>query len=143
MLKFLFRLFAIAFFLNFFWEISQMGFYSQLGMGDTSNYWHFLKIHWYVSLMDALMVVVLYFVVGVIFKNVDWIKNPVRNNFIAMAVAGVVWAIVIEYHAVYIAGRWGYDALMPLLPILKVGLWPVLQMAILPSLAVWLAKNDI
>jgi hypothetical protein len=142
MKHFLPRLFIIGFLVNFFWEISQMGFYSQLGMGGTSNYWHFLKVHWYVSLMDAVMVVVLYFVVALIFKNNEWAKHPMRNNFVAMATAGAIWAIVIEYHAVYLTGRWGYDPLMPLLPILKVGLWPVLQMALLPSLAVYLSRSN-
>ncbi len=120
-----------------------MGFYSSLSMGDTSNYWHFLNVHWYAAAVDAMMVVILYLITGAIFKNFNWVKNPVKNNFWTIAALGAVWAILIEYHSVYVAGRWGYAALMPLLPILKVGLWPVLQMTLLPGLAVYLSKDQL
>jgi len=35
-------------------------------------------------------------------------------------------------------GRWTYNDLMPILPIVGVGVWPVLQMSLLPALALYL-----
>ena len=66
MIKFLFNLFFVSFLLNFVWEISQMVFYSEIGMGIRSDYLEFLRIHWEVTLKDALMVVAVYLLIGIL-----------------------------------------------------------------------------
>lgn len=50
------------------------------------------------------------------------------------AVLGAMTATIIEWHALR-TGRWTYNSLMPLIPWLGVGLYPVLQMAIVPVVA--------
>jgi hypothetical protein len=50
------------------------------------------------------------------------------------AVLGATTAIVLEWHALR-TGRWTYNELMPLIPGLGVGVYPVFQMAIVPVVA--------
>jgi hypothetical protein len=50
------------------------------------------------------------------------------------AVLGAATATILEWHALR-TGRWTYNALMPLIPGLGVGVYPVLQMAIVPAVA--------
>ncbi len=137
MFKFLLNLFFISFLLNFVWEISQMGFYSALGMGDLSDYWNFVRIHWQVSLKDALMVVLAYLVIGFVLRNWSWPASFNRGWIVLLAVLPL-WQAVVEYYSVYIYGRWGYAESMPLL--FGIGLLPILQMLILPSAAILLSR---
>ncbi|OGT97097.1 MAG: hypothetical protein A2X80_14205 [Geobacteraceae bacterium GWB2_52_12] len=43
-------------------------------------------------------------------------------------------------HAALTAGRWSYSERMPVMPWLGAGLWPLLQMALLPSLTFLFAR---
>lgn len=136
MLKFIIKLFFISFLLNFVWEISQMGFYSALGMGNVSDYWNFVLIHWQVSLKDALMVVFAYLAIGAILRNWSWIKS-LNSGWLMLLVALPFWQAVVEYYSVYFQHRWAYAETMPLL--FSIGFLPILQMLILPSIAIFLS----
>ena len=117
-----------------------MGFYSTLGMGNLSDYWNFVRIHWSVSLKDALMVVLVYLAIGFILRNWSW---PAGHNrgWVMLVVALPLWQAILEYYSVYVYGRWGYAESMPLL--FGIGLLPVLQMLILPSIAILLSRHHI
>ncbi len=138
MIKFLSKIFFVSFLLNFLWEISQMGFYSEIGIGSVSNYNQFVKIHWLVSLKDALMVVLVISLISLILKN--WLWTERVNKIWLWLLVLPVWQGIIEYHAVYIAHRWAYLETMPL--IFGIGLLPLLQMLILPAVAI-LIVNEI
>jgi len=148
MILFLINLFSISFLLNFVWEISQMGFYSTLGMGDVSDYGNFLRTHWEVSLKDALMVVSVYLIISLILKNClpsgdvsQGQKWPLTWNsgWLILLLSLPAWQAVIEYYSVYIYGRWGYAEAMPL--IYGIGIIPLLQMLVLPGAAVLLSRH--
>lgn len=47
---------------------------------------------------------------------------------------GLLLAAAVEVNALYRTGAWAYNARMPRLPWLGVGLWPALQMTLLPPL---------
>lgn len=136
-------LFIVSFLFNFFWEISQMSFYKFEGMGDISNYSKFVEIHWIVSLKDALIVLCLYFIVGILMRNIYWGRKLNNKRLAVLLVLGGLWAIGIEYNAVIINHRWAYADIMPLLPLLNVGLLPVIQMMILPMLSIFLTRNQL
>ena len=138
MIKFLANLFLLSFLLNFIWEISQMGFYSPLGMGSLENYNNFVKIHWLVSLKDALMVVAVYWAIGFILRNWQWSKS-FNRGWIMLLVVLPIWQFVVEYYSVYQYHRWAYAEAMPL--VFGIGLLPILQMLILPTLSVFLTRH--
>ena len=60
--------------------------------------------------------------------------------WVTMAAAGAVVAVIMERVGLA-AGRWAYGEAMPLLPGLDVGLWPVVQMTLIPPLAGLLALS--
>jgi len=125
-----------------------MGFYSTLGMGDVSDYWNFVRIHWEVSLKDAFMVVLVYLVIGALLRNClpmgdvpkrqHWALS-FNRGWIILLVVLPLWQAVVEYYSVYTYGRWGYAESMPL--VFGIGLLPVLQMLILPSVAIFLSRH--
>lgn len=136
MFKFLSKLFFISFLLNFVWEISQMGFFGPLGMGSLDNYNNFVKIHWEVSLKDALMVAVVYLLIGFLLRNWQWAKT-FNSGWVMLWLVLPLWQAVVEYYSVYVYNRWAYAPSMPLL--FGIGLLPILQMLILPTMAILLS----
>ena len=56
------------------------------------------------------------------------------------AMLGAATAILVERFALQ-HGRWTYNELMPLVPLVRVGWWPVLQMAILPPIAMAITRR--
>lgn len=50
---------------------------------------------------------------------------------------GVILALGIELIAVHVLHRWGYAVNMPLVPGLRVGLVPLIQMLVVPPIAFW------
>ncbi|HEY4500098.1 MAG TPA: hypothetical protein VJH70_03200 [Candidatus Paceibacterota bacterium] len=136
MIKVLLKIFFISFLLNFFWEVSQMGWYSDMGMGSLANYNQFVKIHWLVSTKDTLMVMLVISLISLIIKNWSWTERV--NKIWLWLLVLPIWQGIIEYHAVYIAHRWAYLDAMPL--VYGIGLLPLLQMLILPPLAVFLSS---
>jgi hypothetical protein len=83
---------------------------------------------------DALWTLALWFLVTGAMQRADpaW-------RLTTVAVLGAVSAVALDRVALA-DGRWTYNALMPLVPIVDVGLWPVAQMTILPVITVWLAR---
>jgi len=116
-----------------------MVFYSEIGMGIRDNYLEFLKIHWQVSLMDALMVVAVYLAIGFLLRNWEWAKT-FNRGWLALWITLPLWQAIVEYYSVYFYSRWAYGELMPL--IFGIGLLPILQMLILPSLAILISRNS-
>ncbi len=140
--RFLVYLLVISFLLNFVWEISQMTFYKFEGLGDISNYLKFIEVHWIVSFKDALIVIGLYLLTGILMRNMYWGRKISNKKLAILLVLGGLWAILVEYHAIN-NNRWAYSSLMPILPLLNVGLLPVLQMMILPLLSILLTRNQL
>ncbi|MFA5940605.1 MAG: hypothetical protein WC809_14710 [Sinimarinibacterium sp.] len=63
-----------------------------------------------------------------------------RAGLAALAAIGAILATAIELHALS-SGRWRYSALMPIVPGIGVGLLPLLQLMVLPALALRLAQR--
>tara|TARA_R110000787_G_scaffold82392_2_gene178046 strand:+ start:566 stop:1048 length:483 start_codon:yes stop_codon:yes gene_type:complete len=63
-----------------------------------------------------------------------------RFAFAVTTVAtGFLLTVVIEWASIHLLARWSYDARMPVLPYVHVGISPVLQWLIVPSVSLWLA----
>lgn len=64
--------------------------------------------------------------------------RPPRRRALALVMAGAGLAVAVELAALT-TGRWAYSDFMPLMPGLRVGWLPVLQMMVLPLLSAALA----
>jgi len=61
------------------------------------------------------------------------------NSYVLVAVLGLAYAALVE-HAALASGRWSYTERMPVVSALGAGLWPLLQMLLLPPLIFLLAR---
>ena len=134
-------LFAISVPLNFLWELAQMPLYVEEG-----KLLEFARHCIVPSLGDGLIVLMIFGAGWRVFRRADWFFRPRAFAYPLMLTTGLLIAVVIEWIAVYGLGRWSYTARMPLLPILGVGLSPVLQMLLLPPVifkaaAWWLNRH--
>ena len=121
------RLASVAFALHWVWEMLQMPAYA--GMSEQPLARSSVR-----CAVAALGDVVLSLMLAV---PLWW--WPRRGAVWALVAGlGVGAAVGIEVAALAV-GRWSYTQAMPLLPGLRVGAWPVLQMALLPGLAACLA----
>ncbi|WP_163271133.1 hypothetical protein [Chelativorans alearense] len=58
---------------------------------------------------------------------------------VATVLTGFLLTVVIEWVSIHVLARWSYDARMPVLPYVNVGISPLLQWLIVPIVSLWLA----
>ena len=124
--RFILMIMGFAFVLNLVWELAQMPLYDNTSF--VINHVTFCVLG---SVADAIMVLLLYFVFAVIFKNPLWIHTLKIQRIVIVILTGGIGAALSEMRHLAL-GNWAYSDLMPLIPILHVGLSPVLQFMILP-----------
>ncbi len=126
--------FIVAVFFNFAWEFSQANLYEWLPpMEKTAGH-----LFWF-GIKDAFFYLSFALVVSLFFRSLTWYKEPKIAYFVLLAFIGFIFSVFIEYDALNSA-RWAYLSSMPLIPILNVGLTPILQMTFGPLIVVWLMK---
>jgi hypothetical protein len=125
------RVLVVAFLLNWFWEATHAAAYVE----STGPFLYRLRHCLPMAGTDAVWTLTLWAFVSALWCRAD---GHVRSR-VALAALGATTAMVVEWAALA-EGRWTYNALMPIVPIVGVGLWPVAQMAILPVITVWLAR---
>lgn len=121
-------IFAVAVSVNYAWELIQAPLYAGVEFPDAI--WHCFKA----SLGDGLLVLFIYASVAGAVQSLDWHRRPAAPAYIAMAIAGLVVGVAVEWWGLHAAKRWQYSDLMPILPAVGVGLAPVLQMLLLPPI---------
>ncbi len=62
------------------------------------------------------------------------------NIYVTVAVLGLAYATLVE-HAAVATGSWSYTKRMPVVSLLGAGLWPILQMTLLPPLIFWISRR--
>ena len=115
-----------AFFFNVAWEILQMPLFK----GGVYEWRHILFCV-LASVADVIMVLLIYFGFALIYKNALWVKSINANRIIVLILTGGTGAVFAEVWQLSI-GTWSYTSAMPLIPVVNVGLSPVLQFMILP-----------
>jgi hypothetical protein len=94
------------------------------------------------SLGDGVIILGMWALGYLVFRKIDWVR-PVRPAALTVCLlSGAVIAVVVELAAVKV-GRWQYSDLMPMVPLLEVGLYPFLQLLILPWLSIRLATRRV
>lgn len=115
-----------AFIFNFIWEMGQVAFYKPHFDGVLD----LIIVHLRATIGDAIIFLFIYALASLILRDTRWIlKNKTESLYLALTL-GFIFAVAIEKFAL-ITGRWGYSELMPIIPLVGVGLSPVLQLTIL------------
>ena len=117
---------VFAFFLNLLWELLQMPLYDSASFAI--NHITYCALG---SVADAIMVLLLYLGFALIFKTPFWMQPLKGQRVIIVILIGGIGAALSEMRHLSL-GNWAYSDLMPLIPIMKVGISPVLQFMILP-----------
>ena len=128
---------VLGFLLNFTWELIQMPLYNSASF--KINHVTFCALG---SVADAIMVLLIYLGLAFIFKNSFWMRPLKWQRIVVAILIGGVGAVLSEMRHLSL-GNWVYSDLMPLLPMIKVGLSPVLQFMILPILVYILSSKMI
>lgn len=123
--------------LNFAWEISQMFLYEN----HTKGFADFIFVHFKASLGDVIIFTIIYVFGILIFGDKKWFLQKTIFTYPFVAIFGFIIAVSVEKYALA-TGRWEYGNLMPIIPILKVGLLPVLQMIFLPIISIQIIKKQ-
>lgn len=88
------------------------------------------------SVVDALVTIGIY-------KLLSQFVSANQTVFYFLAAAlGAMCAVFFEWFAFHF-GFWAYSETMPVIPFLKVGLLPFVQLTLLAPLAIWLTKRDL
>jgi len=121
-----------AFILHVIWENAQ----APLFQGYTSFSQHFSACL-FGTVGDVAITLFVYVLVALLKNDFNWIASLNKKDIAVLAVIGFLIAVGIEWRAV-LFGRWAYNDAMPLLPYLKVGLSPIIQMTLLLPLSVFI-----
>lgn len=124
-----------AFGLNWPWEMAQMSAYAEMAgrpWRDT------LRRCTVATIGDVAVTVVVYGVGALAAGQVRWGTTGRWNVYATAVLLSGACAVIIEWRAL-LAGRWSYTDRMPLVPLLGVGLWPLLQLMLLVPTALGVA----
>ncbi len=129
------KLFFLSYIFNFLWEsIHAYLFYAGHQVYTAGFYFRMVA---YAATMDALLIILLYFIVALLLRNIFWDK---KEGYLLFFLFGLVVAAVIEYHAVFLAGKWSYNAYMP--TIFGIGLSPLIQLSLTGLLSLLILKKE-
>ena len=134
------RLFAAtllaSFVLNEIWEMAQMSAYVETaGHSWTST----LGLCTWAAVGDVGIILGIYAAGALAAGDLGWGLRGRWNIYATAAVLGLAYAALTE-HAARAAGRWSYTERMPVVSVIGAGLWPLLQMTLLPPLTFLLAR---
>ncbi len=133
--------FGISFLLHLLWENLQ----APLFQGFASFQQHFWMCLKATATGDMMFMLLIYLVLAAIHRDWFWLAHVATfrhpATWLITLLIGVLLAVSFELWAVYIAERWQYTASMPILPILRIGLTPVLQMIAIPPTVLFLSSR--
>jgi hypothetical protein len=122
-----------SFVLNGIWEMAQMPAYVETaGYSWTST----LDFCTRAAVGDVGIILGIYAAGALAAGDLVWGR---WNIYATVAVLGLAYAALVE-HAALAAGRWSYTERMPMVSVLGAGLWPLLQMTLLPPLTFLFAR---
>jgi len=126
-MKKILSIFIVAFILNVVWENLHSIFYANYMGGEITEFILLRASFW-----DAIIIVLitLPFIFYPTFKNKSWL----------IILTGIIVSIFIEYWGLG-SHRWAYNSLMPIIPILGLGLTPVIQLGLLGYVSFKTAEN--
>jgi len=131
-------LWALA--LNALWEFAQCGIFYQMWDEGLLN-GSFLMTS---AIAGDVAIVIAVAFIAFQLTGADVLNKPALSGWVVLVAVGFVAGLVLEWMS-QVLRLWGYSPWMPSVPVLgfEVGLLPVLQIAILPAISVYLATRSI
>lgn len=92
---------------------------------------------------DVLIALASFWAAVLLVRDRLWVLRPPRRALAAYLASGLAITIVFELLATGPLARWAYSDLMPVGPLLGIGLSPVLQWILLPLLLLWIVRRQL
>lgn len=134
-------LYLILFSFLFFgmWEWMQSPFYIDISEDFNTIVW--FRIH--CTFEDVFTLLLIIGVLCIFKRKISWIYRPRKIDYILITIMGVFYTLISEYVNIHVSHSWGYSKWMPLIPWLDVGIVPLLQWLILPSVILVITKDHL
>lgn len=134
--------FGTSFLLHLLWENAQ----APLFKGYESFAQHFPICLKAAATGDMLFTFAIYLALTAVHRDWHWLRlsQTYRHpaTWILPPVIGILLAASFELWSVHVANHWTYAAAMPILPVLEVGITPLLQMVTIPLLSLSIASRS-
>lgn len=129
----------LSFIFNLAWEVFHSPLYKTAVDAIKSGYYPILIIK--AAAGDIIMILIIFLGISTFNKSLEWKINNKKNIALSI-IFGLIISIAFELYA-QATNRFFYNYKMPIIPLIKVGLTPVLQMIITPLITFWLAEKII
>jgi len=137
----IYRFFGYSFLLHLLWENAQAPLYEEFTDDVPGHLW---ACFYATATGDMAFSVTLFFVLAVVHRDIWWAARRMNYRhpatWILPPLIGVLLVVAFELWAIYVVHRWTYG-LMPIVPIVRVGLTPVLQMIVVPTVTLLLCMR--
>lgn len=124
---------------NFMWEVLQKPLF--FAMAEMTPRQSALQCLAY-SFRDGLMLVAMFWIVALLAGSRKWATTASRRHVLAFIATGLLWTFLLEMYHLR-RGDWTYSRQMPLLPVVGVGVVPVLQWVFLPPLVLLVVRIQV
>jgi hypothetical protein len=131
------RLLAVALPLYFAWEMAQAPFFTGMPAGWVRGTLMCAQA----TLGDGVLVAAVAIAGTLLYRDRRWFVPPAPLRYVVAVVVGVALQIAVEWVMVYRLNRWGYASNQPILPLVGLGILPVLQPIVLLPLTFWLTAR--
>lgn len=131
---------GFGFLTHFVWEMIQVPWF--VGMAEASHgsvVWLCIRA----TGGDVLILLSSFWLASLIVGNRRWLLKGKPKPAVILVATGLVVTIGLEWLATGPLERWVYADAMPIIPLVNVGLAPLLQWALLPPLIMWLSRRHI
>ena len=127
-----------AFLLNFVWELLHLPLFN--GLDDTHHY--VVILHCTKATFGDVVISLAAFYCACFFSGTrDWILTSDKVGLVVFFTVGLLITIGFELLATGPLNRWEYSPLMPIIPVIRVGLSPVMQWLIIPLIQLWIVRR--
>jgi len=126
----------LSFFLNFSWEVVHTYFYTLKDSDFNAMLYGWLHC----TFGDVMITLASFWLVSLMARNRRWFLELNMRNFAGFVMIGVIYTLFSELTNVQIFRSWGYNESMPVIPLVRVGLTPVLQWLVIPSATIFLLR---
>ena len=127
------RLLVIALPLYFAWEMLQAPAFTGMPGGWLAA----TLVCAQATLGDGVIVLGVFGLGILMFRDARWFTPPRLGRYVAIVAVAVALQMAVEWVMVHRLGRWGYDPLQPVVPLVAIGIFPVLQPVVLLPPAFW------
>lgn len=123
-------LLVLSFLGHFAWEILQAPLFASL---DKTEHFIGIAVCLKATLGDLVIALAAFWCAAIFGQGRNWFVGKKTLALPVFFAIGMLATIGLEYLNTEILGRWAYDGVMPLLPVLGTGISPTLQWVFVPA----------